>query len=67
MYRWEREIPYEIHMQYDFDDRELIEAVLRELSVRLCVKFVPRRGKESSSHLLYTRNGGYVSIGVTMN
>jgi len=57
--KWDREIPYEIHMQYDFDDRELIEDVLRELSVRLCVKFVPR-GKQSS-HLLYTRNGGCAS------
>ena len=44
-------------MQYDFNDRELIEDALRELSVRLCVDFVPR-GKESS-YILYTRNGGY--------
>lgn len=58
--RWGSEIPYEIHAQYDANTRELIEDVLREISVRACVEFVPRGNQ--FSFLMYTRGDGSVTF-----
>ncbi|XP_078492916.1 astacin-like metalloendopeptidase [Ciona intestinalis] len=61
--KWGEKIPYVIHSQYDFDDRELIKDVLREYNVRMpCIEFV-ERGNEAS-YLMYTRESGcYSSVG----